>query len=599
MMDKNTGTKVLIFLFLIVAVACKVADSAPMECINESGSAIWAYCDNDGQQYVNATGSLITVGTVNVNASSTVYITDEDSGERAAVNSSNDLRVVTGAGATSTMVIEDNLTGEAVDIDTNGDMEVKVTSISAATGTKSFIADYQTPNIMADVLDGTIDAVYSAITDGTDLALIDGSGNFGVNINNATGMFIVDVVTAEPVDIDASGDMEVNVKTATNTFISDYENPAYRLQIDSSGHIVGIATVATVTTVSTVTSVTENASATVYITDATSGVRATVDASGHQEVSVEDGTIDTVTSVTTVVSVTDVVENSSATVYITDENTGERVDINNTGDMEIEIMGGTVDTVTAVTTVSTVTSVTENASSTVYITDATSGTRATVDGSGHQEVSVEDGTITTVSTVTSVTENASATVYITDATSGTRATVDITGHQEVSIEDGTLTTVATVTSVTDVASGSLGLIDDGTARNPVTLLGGIVDTVTSVTNVASSTVGLVDDGTARNPVTVMSGTVTPTRLSTYEYDNPTIGAGAEAAVNAAATSYVVSVYNGGADPIFVKLSGTAAADDGLEIPQGNGKTWENVSTSAISVYNSGAAGADIAVEWRR
>lgn len=563
---------VLIGIFiaaLILAVASK-SQGSPMECLSATGTYhVYAECDQNGWLYMN------TLTTLTEMASGTVYPTDENTGERWNIdtNGEGEVNVKT---ATATIgfiadyqtpsVIADVLNGtinalfsvltdgdDIAAIDSDGNQNVAIASgtdvagvtngivynglnttlsdgvdmalvdgaghlmvnSGVATNTKIFIADYQTPDVMADVLNGAINAVYSAITDGTDTAAIDGSGNFGVNINNATGMFIVDMLTAEPVDIDTNGDMEVNVKTATRTitFTADWENPEYILQINSSGHITGIATVAAVTTVSTVTSVTENASGTFQQRD--DGSSFDVNATG--------GTIDTVTGVTTVSTVTQV---ASSTVQQRDD--GSSFNVTSTG--------GTIDTITSVA----------------------SGTFQQRDDGSSFNVAATGGTIDTVTGVT------------------------------------------TVSTVTQVASSTVQQRDDGSSFN-VAATGGTIDTVTGVTTVstvtavASGTFQQRDDGSTFR----VSGTVTPTRLSTYEYDNPTIGAGAEAAVTAAATSYVVSVFNGGADPIFVKLSGTAANDDGLEIPTGNGKTWENVSTSAISVYNSGAAGADIAVEWRR
>jgi hypothetical protein len=161
-------------------------------------------------------------------------------------------------------------------------------------------------------------------------------------------------------------------------------------------------------------------------------------------------------------------------------------------------------------------------------------------------------------------------------------------------------TVATVASLTDIADGHIQIWDGATSTQ-----------VLDGTNNKALYIALTDgtdtaaiDGSGNVAVT---GTVTTSRLSTFEYDNSNIGAATQTVVAAAANSFVVSVFNGGSGAIFVVLcddaacSGEtpAAANVGLEIPSGTGKSWENVTVAAVSVFNEDTGAADVSIEWRR
>jgi hypothetical protein len=163
-------------------------------------------------------------------------------------------------------------------------------------------------------------------------------------------------------------------------------------------------------------------------------------------------------------------------------------------------------------------------------------------------------------------------------------------------------TVAAVTSITDIAGGHIQIWDGATSTQ-----------VLDGTNNKALYIALTDgtdtaaiDGSGNVAVT---GTVTVSRTTAYQYSNSNISV-ATATVVAPTTpssNFVVSVFNGGAGAIFVVLcddavcSGEtpAAANVGLEIPSGTGKSWENVTVAGLSVFNEGLAAADISVEWRR
>ena len=159
--------------------------------------------------------------------------------------------------------------------------------------------------------------------------------------------------------------------------------------------------------------------------------------------------------------------------------------------------------------------------------------------------------------------------------------------------------VNTVLSVTD---GHMQIWDGATSTDVLdgTSHDGLYTALTDGTDVAA-----IDASGALS----ITGSITsvPTRLTTFEYDNSNILTTATATIAASADSYTVSVYNGGAGSIFIILCDDAtctgetapAANVGLEIPPGVGKTWESLTVRAVAVYNEGAAATDVSVEWRR